>query len=77
MSNNTIIVSTYRYIWKNKEGKLNVKYLTETDEGHEKFKQAIIADENIVSSMREYVNEVNFSFIGYTDTFKTEVKEDA
>lgn len=75
MESSKIVISTYRYIWKNKEGKLNVKYLTETEEGHEKFKQVLIADENISSAICEYIQEVDISKIGLTDTFKTEEKE--
>lgn len=67
---------TYRYIFKTKNDpdKLGVKYVTETNEGHEKFIDSILADENIISCLREYLNEIDCSFIGFTDTFKKEVE---
>lgn len=74
-SKQTIIVYTYRYIFKDKQGRLNVKFLTEPQEGHIKFQKLIQDDENIVSCIREYVNEVNFEYLGFTEPVKTEKKE--
>lgn len=71
----TIVVYTYRYIWKTKDGKLCVKFITEPQEGHMKFQSAIIEDEFIVSCMREYVNEVNFEYLGFTEPVKEEKKD--
>lgn len=73
--NNTIIVYTYRYIWKTKEGNLCVKFITDVQEAHAKFQEAIKNDTNIISCMREYVNEVNFAYIGFTEAVKEEKKE--
>lgn len=72
----TVIVYTYRYFFKQKDGKLCVKFLTEPLAGHEKFMQTLKKDDNIVSAAREYVSEVNFAYLGYSDTFKSEKKED-
>lgn len=71
----TIIVYTYRYIWKTKAGQLCVKYITEPQEGHMKFQSAIKEDETIVSCMREYVNEINFEYLGFTEPVKAEKKD--
>ena len=71
----TIILYTYRYIWKTKDGKLCIKFLTEPQEGHMKFQTSINEDVNIVSCVREYVNEINFEYLGFTEPVKNEVKE--
>ena len=52
-----------------------MKFLTEPQEGHIKFQKLIQEDENIVSCIREYVNEVNFEYLGFTEPVKTENKE--
>lgn len=72
----TIIVYTYRYIWKTKDGKLHVKFMTEPQEIHAGFQTAILKDENIVSCMREYVHEINFEYLGFTEPVKTEEKKE-
>lgn len=71
----TIVVYTYRYMWKTKDGNLCVKFLTEPQEGHMKFQTALREDPSIVSAMREYVSEVNFAFLGFTEPVKEEKKE--
>lgn len=71
----TIVLYTYRYIWKDISGKLCVKILTEPQEGHKLFQERIQKDDNIVSCMREYVNEVNFEYLGFTEPVKIEKKE--
>lgn len=70
-----IILYTYRYIWKDNNGKLCVKYLTEPQEGHAKFQQSILDSPTIVSCVREYINEVNFRYLGFTEPVKEEKKE--
>lgn len=75
MAKETIIVYTYRYIFKDKKGQLHVKFLTEPQEAHARFQQAIRDNEDIVSCIREYVSEVNFEYFGYTEPVKTEEKE--
>lgn len=76
MSNqDTIVVYTYRYIWKTKDGKLCVKFVTDVNEAHAVFQKNVREDDNIVSCMREYVSEVNFAFLGFTEEVKKEKKE--
>lgn len=75
MAKETVIVYTYRYIFKDKKGKLHVKFLTEPQEAHARFQQAIRDNDDIVSCIREYVSEVNFEYFGYTEPVKTEEKE--
>lgn len=70
------IVYTYRYIWKTTEGRLCVKFITDCQEAHAKFQENIIADSDIVSCIREYVSEVNFAYIGFTEAVKEEKKEE-
>lgn len=72
----TIIVYAYRYIWKTKDGKLNVKFLTECQEVHALFQKTLREDENVVSCVREYLHEINFEYFGFTEPVKIENKED-
>lgn len=73
----TIIIYTYRYIWKQKKNdNLMVKYVSETQEGHAKFQETIKNDDNIVSCMREYINQVDFAYIGFTEPVKEEEKSE-
>lgn len=72
---NTVILYTYKYIWQTQDGKLCVKYITDVQEAHAKFQQAIKDDSNIKSCLREYVNEVNFAYFGYTEEVKKENEE--
>lgn len=71
----TIIVYTYRYFWKNTDGKLCVKFLTETQEGHKAFQESILKDNSVISCFREYVSEVNFAYLGFTEEVKLQKKE--
>lgn len=74
-SEEVIILYTYRYIWKTKAGKLCVKYLTDIQEGHKTFQTNILNDENIISCAREYIHEVNFTYLGFTEPVKSEEKK--
>lgn len=69
-------IYTYRYFWKDNEGKLFVKFLTDSQENHKVFQDDILKNQNIVSCMREYVGEVDLSFIGFTEPVKEEKKEE-
>lgn len=71
----TVVVYTYRYFFKQKNGQLCVKFITDVLDGHERFIKALQADDNIVSAAREYVSEVNFAYLGFSETFKKEIKE--
>lgn len=71
-----IILYTYRYMWKTVEGKLCVKYLTEVQEGHKTFQESILKNNNIVSCAREYINEINFNYLAFTEVVKEEKKEE-
>lgn len=70
------LVYTYRYIWKDKDNKLFVRYVTDSMDGHKRFIENVTDDINVVSCMREYVSEVNLAYIGFTEKVKEEIKED-
>lgn len=72
----TPIVYTYRYIWKDRQGNLCVKFLSEPLKGHKDFFEKIKADGNIVSCAREYMHEINFAYIGFSEPVKEEKKEE-
>lgn len=71
-NNNTVIVYTYRYIWKEQNNRLCVKFITGPQEEHALFQKSIIENDNIISCMREYVSEVNFAYLGFTEEVKVE-----
>lgn len=73
MNNDTVILSTYRYIWKDKKtGNLCVKFITDTLKGHDDFMTAIRNDVNVESCCREYMHEINFAYLGFTESVKVE-----
>lgn len=73
----SIIVYTYKYVWQDKDGKLCVKYLTDVLEAHARFMTTIKNDSSIKAAYREYINEVNFEYLNFTETFKVdEAKKD-
>lgn len=72
---NTIILYCYRYIYKTKDGRLVVKFMTEPQEAHARFQESIRDNPDIVSCIREYVHEINFEYLGFTEPVKNEEKE--
>lgn len=66
---------TYRYIFKTDESpdSLGVRIITDVESGHESLMDAIRNDQSIVSCIREYVEEVDCSKLGYTEPVKQEV----
>lgn len=68
----TVIVYTYRYFFKEKSGKICVKFLTEPIQGHDAFIKMLKENENIVAASREYVSEVNFAYLGFSENLKKE-----
>ena len=75
-SRETIVLYTYRYIYKTKAGELVVRFLTEPQDNHARYQQSLLDDDNIVSCIREYVNEINFAYLGFTEPVKEEAKEE-
>lgn len=76
-NNNTVVVTTYRYLWKEKGNeKICVKYITGQDSEHKAFMESIKANDSIDSCMREYINEVNFAYLGYTEEVKKQEKKE-
>lgn len=71
----TIIVYTYKYVWQTKDGKLCVKYVTEPLQAHAQFIKDIQNESNVVACYREYISEVNFAFINFTECIKEKDKE--
>lgn len=63
-------IYTYRYFWENRDGSLSCRYLSGTLEEHCVFQQTLRDTSNVVSAMREYIHEVDYSFIGFTEPVK-------
>lgn len=76
MEKNTIVAYNYRYMWKSKDGSLCCRYLCGTEEEHVTFMRSLLENEDVVSAMREYQGEVNYAFIGFTESVKVEKKEE-
>lgn len=72
----TIVLYTYRYMWQTVDGKLCVKFVTEPQEGHARFQEAIKNDSSITSCMREYCHEVNFEYLGFTEPVKKQEQKE-
>lgn len=76
MANGSIpVVYCYRYMWKDTSGKLCVKYVTDVLEKHDEFMKQVVASDQIVSCAREYIHQINFDYLGFTETVKAENKE--
>lgn len=72
----TVILYTYRYFWKQKDGKLCVKFITGPQEEHAQFQNRLRDNNNIESAMREYVSQVNLAYLGFTEEVKKQIKEE-
>lgn len=69
-------VYAYKYLWKTKDDKLCVKYVTDTQEGHAMFQKHLRDSDDVVSAMREYLHEINFAYLNFTEPVKEEKKND-
>lgn len=65
-----ITVFTYKYVWQKLDGQLCVKYMTETEENHLKFQEIIKDDKDIIACYREYISEVDFAKLNFTESVK-------
>lgn len=65
-----ITVYMYKYVWQKLDGQLCVKYMTETEENHLKFQEFIIEDKDIIACYREYISEVDFAKLNFTESVK-------
>lgn len=74
----TIILKTYKYIWKEKDSQnLCVKFITGTDLEHVKFQETLKNTETVETAMREYVHEINMAYFGFTEPVKTIEKRES
>lgn len=65
-----ITVYTYKYVWQKLDGRLCVKYMTDTEENHLKFREIIKEDKDILACYREYISEVDFDKLNFTESVK-------
>lgn len=72
-----MVLFTYRYLFKSKDNpdSVGVKYLTDTEEGLKRLDDCIRSDENIISCLREYIDQVDCSLIGFTEGIKKNEEE--
>lgn len=66
-------ILTYRYMFHAKDmpdGKIGVKYVSETLQNHDEYVKRVLADDQIVSCVREYVGEYDCDLIGFTESVK-------
>lgn len=76
MQKDTVILFTYRYFWKQKDGQLCVKFITGPQEEHAQFQEKLRANDSVESAMREYVSQVNLAYLGFTEEVKKTIKEE-
>lgn len=62
----------YRYFFKKKDETLSCEIVTGSMNRHSEFMQVLRNDENIVSAYREYLHEVDFVFLGFTEPVKVD-----
>ena len=62
----------YKYYWKNKNGRLCVKYITDINAKHVEFMDALVKSDEVLSAMREYQFEIDPMCIGFNETIKKE-----
>lgn len=75
MEQNNTKILVYRYIFKVKDGekdKLCVKYLSDVEKAHVEFMSALLHDSNVLSAMREYVCEIDCTYLGAVEHVKAE-----
>lgn len=65
-----ITVYTYKYVWQKLDGQLCVKYMTDMEENHLKFQEIIKDDKDIIACYREYISEVDFAKLNFTESVK-------
>lgn len=74
MKKQDCIIYTYRYIWKNNDGKFCVKFISGTEDEHKSFIGKLTASEEVVTATRIYINEVNVNLIEQHEFIKREKK---
>lgn len=72
---NVPVVYCYRYMWKDQSGKICVKYVTDILAKHDEFMKALVESSEVISAAREYIHQINFDLLGFTETIKTEKGE--
>lgn len=71
-------IFTYRYLFKlddTEDGKINVKIVTDTQQGLEAFEKSLLEEGKVLACMKEYICEYDLSFLGMTTTIKEFKKE--
>lgn len=62
---------TLKYLFISKDmddGRVGVKYVTDTEEAHKDFQLKLKSDDSILGCLYEYVSEVDLSLIGVVTT---------
>lgn len=78
MEQNNAKIYVYRYIFQTKSDddddkpKLCVKYISDVVAAHDAFKSALLGDPNVVSAIREYVSEIDCTYLGSVDHVKVD-----
>lgn len=71
-------ILVYRYLFKVKNSEKDsvcVKYVSDVKQAHDDFIRALLKDDNVLSALREYVCEIDCSFVGSVDHVKVEVPD--
>lgn len=66
-----LVTLKYLFVSKDMEdGRVGVKYVTDTEDTHKDFQLKLKADDSILGCLYEYVNEIDLSLSGFTTTVK-------
>lgn len=74
---NDLIVYTYRYMWRMKDGekdKYNVKILSGLEKEHNAFMASLRENEDVKVATRVYVSEINVAYVDQHEIVKEEKK---
>lgn len=66
-------VVTLKYLFVSKDmedGRVGVKYVTDTEEAHKDFQLKLKSDDSIYGCLYEYIGEVDLSLSGVVTTVK-------
>lgn len=66
-------VVTLKYLFMSKDmedGRVGVKYVTDTEEAHKEFQLKLKSDDSILGCVYEYISEVEISLTGVVTTVK-------
>lgn len=72
MDEKQTVLYTWRYVWKDGDGKVFMRHITDVLQGHETLCKKLLQDSAVVSCYREYLGEFDVSQYAKIDQLKVE-----